>query len=273
LNNGWCITAPELFLSGSEPLSGYNILAIEGSLNGQAFACSGSTCNLPLNEGNNTFTFWALSSYGDSSTMGTFTAKVDTVAPNAGLDVNGSNGLNPSTGSGTGWYVSPVAITATGSDITSGLQSVLLSVDNVTWGSSTILNDGVYTITVQAQDNAGNISTSSAIISIDTTTPSIDISVNGTTGGNGWYISSMAVTATASDVTSGIETLEVSSDGGAYVAYTSPISFSDGHHTVQFKATDKAGNITETPIQECFVDTNAPTIDIPTSWEVAKTIT
>jgi hypothetical protein len=144
LNNGWCITAPELFLNGSEPLSGYNILAIEGALNGQSFACSGVPCNLLLNEGNDTFTFWALSFYGDSSTMGTFTAKVDTVSPNVGLDSSGSNGT------GT-WYVSPTTITATGSDSTSGLQSALLSVDNDAWQSSATLNDGVYTVTVQAQ--------------------------------------------------------------------------------------------------------------------------
>jgi Txe/YoeB family toxin of Txe-Axe toxin-antitoxin module len=66
--------------------------------------------------------------------------------------------------------------------------------------------------------------------------------------------------------------LEVSSDGGAYLPYSSPIAFSDGHHTIQFKATDKAGNVTETPVQEFFVDTDAPTIDIPTSWESGKTI-
>jgi len=273
LNNGWCVTVPELLLSGNEPLSGYTILAIEGSLNGhpstgsgQAFACSGSTCNVPLSEGDNTFTFWALSSYGDSSTMGTFTAKVDTVSPNVGLDVNGSTGTG-------NWYVSPTTLTATGSDSTSGLSSALLSVNGGAWTSSTTLNDGVYSIDVRAEDNAGNISASSTTISVDTTTPSIDLSITGTTGSNGWYSSNMQVTASASDLTSGISSLEVSTDGGAYQAYTSPISFTDGHHTIQFKATDNAGNQTETPVQEFYVDTNAPTIEIPKSWEVGETIT
>ncbi len=70
-NNGWCNTLPTLSLNGSEPLAGYSILAVEGSLNGQTFACSGTSCDVPLNEGNNDFTFWALLSYGDSSEMGT----------------------------------------------------------------------------------------------------------------------------------------------------------------------------------------------------------
>jgi hypothetical protein len=35
LQNGWCTISPTLSLVGSEPVSGYNILAVEGTLNGQ----------------------------------------------------------------------------------------------------------------------------------------------------------------------------------------------------------------------------------------------
>jgi len=266
LSNGWCNTATELSLDGNESLSGYNILAIEGVLNGQTFACSGSNCNVPLHEGDNAFTFWALSSWGDSSIMGTASAKVDTISPNVGLDVSGSNGTN-------NWYVSPTAITATGSDSTSGLSSTLLSVNGGVWESSAILNEGVHNISVQAEDNAGNISNSSTTISVDTTTPSINVSLHGTTGSNGWYISNMEVTATANDTTSGIGTLEASWDGNAYANYTSPIIFSDGHHTLLFKATDNAGNETETPFQDFYIDTLVPAVDLPTEWEVNETIT
>ena len=265
LNNGWCNTASELSLNGTEPLSGYNILAIEGSLNGQTFACSGSNCNVPLNEGNNDLSFWALSSYGDSSEMGTLSAKVDTVSPNVGLDVIGSNGTN-------NWYVSPTTITASGSDSTSGVSSIQLSVNGGAWTASTSLKDGIYAVDVRAEDNAGNVSNSSTTISVDTVTPSVSLNVNGTLGSNGWYSSNMQVTASASDLTSGIASLEVSTDSGVYQAYTSPVPFTDGYHTIQFKATDNAGNQTKTPIQEFYVDTTAPAIDLPASWEVNKTI-
>ena len=264
-NNGWCNTLPTLTLNGSEPLAGYNILAVEGSLNGQTFACSGSSCDVPLSEGNNDLTFWALSSYGDSSEMGSLSAKVDAMSPNVGLDVIGSNGTNT-------WYVSSTTVTAIGSDSTSGLSSVLLSVNGGAWTASTTLNDGVYAVDVHAVDNAGNVSNSSTTISVDTVTPSISLNVNGAMGGNGWYSSNMQVTASASDLTSGIASLEVSADSGLYQAYTSPVSFTDGYHTIQFKATDNAGNQTETPIQEFYVDTTAPAIDLLSSWEVNKTI-
>ena len=78
LQNGWCVTAPELFLNSKEPLSGYSILTIEGTLNGEVFACVNPSCNVPLNEGNNNFAYWAISSWGDSSKKGTFAQKVDT---------------------------------------------------------------------------------------------------------------------------------------------------------------------------------------------------
>lgn len=214
LNNGWCNTTPELLLNGTEPLSGYNILAIEGSLNGQSFACSGPNCNVPLGDGNNEFTFWALSSWGDSSEMGSFSTQVDTIPPTLGLDINASNGIN-------GWYVSQTSVTATGSDSTSGLSSVLLSVNNGLWESSALLNEGVYSVDVQAEDIAGNISKTSSTISVDTTTPSIDLSINGVTGKNGWYVSNLDVTASATDATSGIGALQVSSDGNSYINYNS----------------------------------------------------
>ncbi len=266
LNNGWCNIASELSLTGTEPLSGYSILAVEGSLNGQTFACSGGNCSVPLNEGNNDFSFWALSSWGDSSQMGTFSAKVDTVPPVHGLDITSVSGSN-------GWYVSPTSLTATGSDSTSGLSSVFLSVDNGAWFPSTTLNEGVYNVLVQAEDNAGNVAQSPTVISVDTTTPTIAVSVNGTTGSNGWYSSGMQVSATANDATSGVGSLEASLDGEVYQAYNSPVSFADGYHTVQFKAVDKAGNETETFVQEFYVDTIAPAIDLPAEWEVNDTIT
>ena len=267
LQNGWCVTPPELSLSANEPVSGYNVLAIEGTLNGQTFACPGgeANCNVPLSEGDNSLAYWALSSWGDSSTMGISNAQVDTVSPDVGLDISGSSGAN-------GWYVSPVILTPTGSDSVSGLAGAFLSVDNGAWQSSATLNEGVYDIAITSSDNAGNVSNSSTTISVDTTTPSINVSINGTMGKNGWYRSGIQVSALASDATSGVGALEVAADGDAYQSYTSSISFSDGHHTIQFKATDNAGNVTEIPLQQFYVDTIAPSIDLRTSWELGTNV-
>jgi len=267
LQNGWCVTPPELSLNASEPLSGYSILLIEGSRNGETFACSESevSCKVSLNEGDNNFNYWALSSWGDSSDMGTLSSRVDTVSPDLGLDIAGAGGAN-------GWYVSPTTVTATGWDATSGVASRLLSVNSGALQPSALLNEGVHILDIEVTDNAGNRTQDSTTISVDTTTPTIDISVNGTLGNNGWYISDIQVSALPSDVTSGIWMFEVSPDGSAYQTYNAPVPFSDGHHTIQFKATDIAGNVTETPLQDFFVDTIAPTVDLPASWELGNNI-
>jgi len=61
-SGGWCRGGAGLSLSGTEPLSGYSTLTLEGTRNGETFACPGASCSVPLVEGNNNFSFWALSS-------------------------------------------------------------------------------------------------------------------------------------------------------------------------------------------------------------------
>jgi hypothetical protein len=71
-----CEFEPILVLTGFEPLSGYEIIGIEGLYEGQPFNC-GAECRLRLpvtNENVTTIQFWAYSSYGDSSD--TFEAKI-----------------------------------------------------------------------------------------------------------------------------------------------------------------------------------------------------
>ena len=67
-NGGWCRDSAVVAITGSEPLSGYTIIGIEGTLDGAAFACQGATYNVPVSgSGSHHLTYWALSSYGDTS--------------------------------------------------------------------------------------------------------------------------------------------------------------------------------------------------------------
>lgn len=58
VQNGWCVTSPTISLSANEPLAGYSITLIEGTLNGGMFACpNGATsCTVPFNEGEKKYT-------------------------------------------------------------------------------------------------------------------------------------------------------------------------------------------------------------------------
>jgi hypothetical protein len=79
-----CETLPVLVLQGQEPLPNEHILSIEGTVDGKPFTCD-ATCKLelsPTDADGASLTFWAWSSYGDSSEV--FGAQVR-VAP---ADVN-----------------------------------------------------------------------------------------------------------------------------------------------------------------------------------------
>jgi hypothetical protein len=71
-----CTGTPSLVLSGEEPLAGYSILRLEGTINDDPFVCE-PECLIdlaPTDEDGITINFWAYSSYGDSSEL--FTARV-----------------------------------------------------------------------------------------------------------------------------------------------------------------------------------------------------
>ncbi len=90
-----CETLPSLHLMGEEPLPNENIINIQGYIGAEPFNCEGSDCTVPLPATGVTgvpVTFWAESSFGDSSE--TFSAQVrvipwgDFVAPDVQTDDN-----------------------------------------------------------------------------------------------------------------------------------------------------------------------------------------
>ena len=81
--------------------------------------------------------------------------------------------------------------------------------------------------------------------------------VDGDQDENGAYVGTATVTVTATDTESGVASVEYSLDGGAFAAYTAPVTVSTpGQHTVQFRATDEAGN-TSNPQSVAFAVVDA----------------
>ena len=65
-----CEGLPSLVVYGQEPLPDQTITRVEGTLAGKPFACDGSQCVVPLeatDPAGAEMSFWAYSSYGDSS--------------------------------------------------------------------------------------------------------------------------------------------------------------------------------------------------------------
>jgi parallel beta-helix repeat protein len=79
--------------------------------------------------------------------------------------------------------------------------------------------------------------------SIDNSPPHTNISISGTFGNSGWYISNVMIFLNASDSVSGVKRIEHSIDSGPWSAYNGPISIvSEGQHTFSYYSIDVAGN-------------------------------
>jgi hypothetical protein len=79
-------------------------------------------------------------------------------------------------------------------------------------------------------------------------------------GRNGWYVSEVALSASATDAISGLSFLKGSLDGGTtWISF--PVHFTDGEHLTLIHARDVAGNEV-TVERRILVDTVAPTVQI-----------
>ncbi|HMK07629.1 MAG TPA: hypothetical protein VK449_01215, partial [Anaerolineales bacterium] len=242
---GWCRGGGQLSLSATEPLAGYEILALEGSHNGTPFACDGVACTLPLVSGGNNLTFWAISSYGDTSEMGSAGVGVDPEDPSLSGSVSGVSG-------DAGWFVSEVTVEAGAGDVTSGVASLEVQIDGGGWANYAapiVLGDGSHVVDLRAFDLAGNNAAQSLAIEVDTQAPvvsltaalsfcpgcgdSLEISYGVDDGGSG--VAGWSIVAEGEVVASGeaaaAET--ISWDGGG---------LRKGPHMLELEAHDAAGN-------------------------------
>ncbi len=90
---------------------------------------------------------------GNVESVKSVAVEIDTVAPTTTVTLTAPQ-VKPH------WYRSPVTVTITASDATSGVLSVVYSLDGGPWqtytGPFTVSDSGMHTIEIQATDNAGN---------------------------------------------------------------------------------------------------------------------
>src|SRR5271157_728226 len=253
-HGGWCRGGASLSLSASDP-QGY-ATTISGDINGTGFSCPGPTCTRGLPEGIGAAHFHATSATSNlSSATGTLNFQVDTHLPTLTFDIPSPNGSN-------GWNRSPVTVSASGTDDTSGVASV-----SINGGASTLTvsSDGIHALTAVATDNAGNTATASGTVKMDHTAPVFSPTLSGTAGSAGWYRSAVTVASGAADATSGLADVSYVVDGGAAAPGKSVSVSGDGSHTVSFQATDRAGNSSASGTVSFREDTVPPSLslDIP----------
>jgi hypothetical protein len=266
--NGWCAGNGQMTMTGAEPVSGYSIYAIEGRQNGANFACTGgSTCSVPLAEGENNFDFWALSTFTDTSSLASLAGKQDSVPPQITTNLNGVLAAS-------GWYRSNVTFTASAADATSGLASFTCLQDGTAPGScasGSVSGEGNHQLTFNALDQAGNPTQWANAVNIDTRPPTLNVPFTAQNGQNGWYLSA-SVSASAVDPLpgSGSAALQFALDGGPWTDFAGVYTFPDGEHTVDFRAVDLAENSAQAAPITVKVDASDPVIDTNISATAGK---
>ncbi|AZS83813.1 DUF1080 domain-containing protein [Streptomyces griseoviridis] len=174
----------------------------------------------------------------------------DTTAPATSAEVRGNQNAQ-------GQYVgsASVAITAT-DEGGSGVDRVEYAVgDADVWQPYTtpVLVDtvGDHTVRYRAADRAGNVSAEKSVAftvvappSDDTAPPETSATVSGERNAAGEYLDMATVTVSASDTGSGVNSVEYALGSGGWQPYAAPVMVHQvGVHTVRYRATDKAGNV------------------------------
>ncbi|WUH89322.1 hypothetical protein OG900_03630 [Streptomyces sp. NBC_00433] len=112
-----------------------------------------------------------------------------------------------------------------------------------------------YPVTVTATDEWGFTAAGPATVAVvgtpDTTAPVLTAAVAPAApdGLGGWYVSAPAVTATATDDEGVAPTLEYRVDGGTWTPYAGALTPGDGGTAYDFRATDRAGNVSDATVK------------------------
>lgn len=184
-------------------------------------------------EGDHTLTYWSVDDAGNVETAKTVHVKIDKTPPTI-------NHTQSPAANGNRWNNSDVTVTFTCADALSGVASCT--------GPQTVTAEGAnQPVTGTATDNAGNIATDPATVSIDKTPPTISAAPDRAGNDNGWYKDDVTVAFTCDDTLSGI------------VICPKPQTLGEGaDQPVTGTATDAAGNSAHATVEQISVDKTPP---------------
>ena len=269
-------TAPTLTVNATPSYTNASTVAVSGTAGdnlcvskvyvrrvGDAWTLATGTTNwssgLSLSAGINTLQVYAVDSAGNATTNSR-SVSVETTAPT--LTVNATPSYTNKT---------TVTVSGTAGDA-SGIAAVYVRVNGggwaaamgtTSWNKSVSLSASVNTLQVYAVDSAGNTTTNSRSVTVETTAPTL--AVNALMA----YTKEVSVTVsgTASD-SSGISGVYMRVNGGGWAAATGStnwnktVSLSAGINTIQIYAVDSAGNCSSTNSRSVTRDTVIPSVTI-----------
>jgi hypothetical protein len=243
--NDWYVTNVEIGLQVYDPTNlGFDTYF---STNG---TWSSYTAPFVLNgDGEYDLQYYSIGENGETEVIRENSVKVDVTKPTVEPSLN------------------EYTLTLTAYDGASGVSSVLYSVDGGPWNAYTApfvvgTTGHMYSVRYHAVDVAGNVGTDATITvgDSDDISPVSSADLSGTSGDNGWYVSEVSVTLSATDDGgSGLQGITYSLDGGAWMAYSSPVVCdSEGEHTLNYRARDNYGNEEVIRTLNLKIDLSAP---------------
>lgn len=244
-SHGWNNTPVVVSFTCTDPAPASMTQAMTSPAISGVQGCTGGT-TVSTEGQNQSVTGTALDKAENSAQATVSNISIDLTPPTlTGTPTTAPNGSN-------GWYTSPVTIHWTAGDTLSGVDPSTVPAD------STMSDNGQGVSTsASVSDLAGNQTTAkSQPVNIDTKPP-----VTSANAPSSWNTSSVPMTLTASDDTSGVAATYYTIDGGAQQTYGSTFNVTgDGVHTVQFWSVDRAGNIETARTATIKIDTTAPSI-------------
>jgi MYXO-CTERM domain-containing protein len=164
------------------------------------------------------------------------------------------------------WFTTMPVLNITASDAMSGLRGIWIKVDDAEWALYSLppqLEDGVHCILISAEDVAGNREEPQQLdLEIDVTSPLVEGSIMGASAIGGWRNSSAIFTMSATDPSSGVSSVEFCLDGSPWRPYSTPVPLVDGHHDIQCRAEDNAGNVRYASPLQVAIDSIAPLLNL-----------
>ncbi len=226
-------------------------------------------------DGVKNFSILAKDASGNASSPLNVTTTLDQTLPAGAMSLNAGADYSAST-----------AVTAalTASDALSGLDKVRYQVNGV-WGNwenfaaskalTLSAGDGTKTAVFEVRDKAGNVSSWSDTIVLDTTAPSLSLEVNYSSA----YTKALSVPVvlTGSDAGSGLSQMRYQAAGGAWSSWETFASLKqvtlpsgDGSKEIRFEVKDLAGNV-KSAAGSVTLDTVAPVVDTDSPYFKAQT--
>ena len=150
-----------------------------------------------------------------------------------------------------GWHAAPPLVTFDASDA-SGIASVSPPVRVATEGAGQV-------VTGTARDNAGNEASTSVTVNVDTTAPTLTVLTPA--AGSAVSTSAVVVQGTVQDATSGL--VAVTCNGAPATlsgsAFSCALTLAVGANTIALRATDRAGNATDSSVGLTLAPPAGPT--------------